>query len=170
MILSIAFDIVLLLVCAYLWRTGGRTGRWGVGLVIMASLLTVVAAVVGARFNKPAPLLAAADGMVFLGFLGLALTSRRRWPIWAAAMQLNGVASHVVAMTAPVLVSRVYYAMETAWGLPILLAMVAGTAIDLRYERRSNKAAHVEDNDIGETFKGRTAGNAQAGRTSADGD
>jgi hypothetical protein len=77
-----------------------------------------------------------ADFALFVGLLILAMHSNRRWPVWVSAMQLNCVAAHVVVLLAPVVVSRVYYAMETAWGLPMLIAMAWGTALDRRFERQ----------------------------------
>lgn len=141
MLLSIAFNVALLFICAYLWRSGGRTGRWGVLIVLAATVLTVIAGFVGAKFDKIEPLLFAADALVLCGMVALAIFSRRRWPIWASAMQLNCVAGHIVAAIAPVTVAKVYYAMETAWALPVLLAMVGGTALDRRFNRRMALAA-----------------------------
>lgn len=141
MFLSIAFNVVLLLTCAYIWRSGGRTGRWGALIVLAATVLTVIAAVVGAKFDKIEPLLFLADVIVLCGMIALAMLSRRRWPIWASAMQLNCVAGHIAAAIAPVTVAKVYYVMETAWALPILLAMACGTALDRRSDRRLTLSA-----------------------------
>ncbi len=143
MIQALAYDMVLLLTSIYVWFCGGRTGRWGVAIFLAATILTIVAAVVGARFDKVAPLLLGTDFTMLLGLIALALNSDRRWPIWLAAMQMNTVAAHVVAMMAPVLVSKVYYAMATAWGLPMLLAMAGGTALDRRHERKWRQPAGV---------------------------
>lgn len=140
MMLSIAYDIVLLLTCFYLWRDGGQTGRWGVILFLGATVMTVLAALIGTKFNKVAPMLFLADFALFIGFVILALRSNRRWPIWVSAMQLNCVSAHIVVLLAPVVVSRVYYAMETVWGLPMLIAMAAGTALDRRYDRQFGRA------------------------------
>jgi hypothetical protein len=139
MLLSLAYDIVLVLTSIYVWRYGGRTGRIGVALFLSATALTIGAAVVGAQFFSVERLLLAADMVLFIGLVTLAMNSDRRWPIWLSAMQANTIAAHIVAMIAPVVVSKVYFAMATGWGLPMLLAMAGGTALDRRYERKERQ-------------------------------
>lgn len=136
MMLPIAYDTVLVLTCVYLWRSGGRTGRWGVVLYLFITAITIAGTILGERFQKLAPIILTADLILLFGLLALAFSSSRRWPIWASAMQINCVSAHIVVMLAPVVVARVYYAMETMWGLPMLLVMAGGTALDQRSSRR----------------------------------
>lgn len=136
-LLPVAYNLVMLLTCIYVWRDGGRTGRWGVACYLGATALTIVASIISMKFDTVDPLLFVADFSFLCGMIALALLSNRRWPIWASALQLNCVAAHVAAALAPVLVSRVYYAMETASAIPILIAMAGGTALDRRFERRA---------------------------------
>lgn len=133
--LPIAYLSVLLLCCAYTVRFGGRTGRYCVVLVVFTTVLTMAAARIDASFTRFMPALMLADLSLLAGLLTIAFTSDRFWPLWMAAFQLNCVTAHLVAVVSPRIVGPVYYAMETFWGIPILLAMAIGSALDQRHDR-----------------------------------
>lgn len=143
--LPIAFDIILVICCAYTFRFGGRAGRWCVWLIVFTTLLTIIAATVGSPRDHVVPMMVVADVTFLIGLVLLALRSNRRWPIWMAAFQLNCVLAHVVGMLAPKMVSPVYYAMATIWGIPTLLVMVIGTMLDVRHERNARFKALEEE-------------------------
>ncbi len=133
--LPIAFNAALICVVAYIWLQGGREGRTGAALVLVATAITFIGQGGVSPYGGLNPVIFAADVLLLAGFLYLALTSSRWWPIWASALQLNGVCSHLVAWLAPTVVSAVYYRMITVWGVPILLVMTIGTALDQKAAR-----------------------------------
>ena len=51
--------------------------------------------------------------------------------------------SHLVAWLAPTVVSAVYYRMITVWGVPILLVMTIGTALDQRAAKAKNSIRDI---------------------------
>ncbi|KXU29303.1 hypothetical protein A0J57_24235 [Sphingobium sp. 22B] len=134
--LSAAFNAALICIALYVWLQGGWAGKAGALLVMLASVLTYIGMGGHHPFGKPNPLVFSGDLLLLIGFIYLALTSSRWWPIWAAAFQFNGVCSHLVAWAAPKLVSKVYYSMTTAWGIPILIVMAVGVLMDQRASRR----------------------------------
>jgi hypothetical protein len=68
----------------------------------------------------------------------VAARSRRWWPLWVAAFQLNSVAAHLATMISPEFSAQVYHGMESLWALPGQLVMVLGIFRDrigkFRYE------------------------------------
>lgn len=138
--LPIAFNAALLCVVAYVWLQGEWVGKVGALLVLAASAITFVGQGIESPYGGLNLPIFTGDALLLVGFVYLALTSSRWWPMWASALQLNGVCSHLVAWLAPTVVSAVYYRMITAWGVPILLVMAIGTALDQRAAkaRKSN--------------------------------
>lgn len=141
--LPIAFNAALICVVAYIWIQGGWVGKVGALLVLAASAITFIgqgSATPYGRLNIP---IFIGDILLLAGFIYLALASSRWWPIWASALQFNGVCSHLVAWLAPTIVSAVYYRMITVWGVPILLVMTIGTALDQRAAKAKNSIRDI---------------------------
>lgn len=141
--LPIAFNAALICVVAYVWIQGGWVGKVGALLVLAASAITFIGqggATPYGRLNIP---IFIGDILLLAGFIYLALASSRWWPIWASALQFNGVCSHLVAWLAPTVVSAVYYRMITVWGVPILLVMTIGTALDQRAAKAKNSIRDI---------------------------
>lgn len=143
--MAIAYNIFLLCSCIYAAAAGGRAGRWCVILVVSTTLMTIVAWLSEGNHKSVGVLLFTTDIVFLLGLTTLAIRSGRWWPIWMAAFQLNGVCAHIVALTAPVFIRPVYYAMSTFWGIPILLAMIGGVMLDRRFARRNARIVTLQD-------------------------
>ncbi|PJG47467.1 MULTISPECIES: hypothetical protein [Sphingobium] len=154
--LSDAFNAALICITIYVWLQGGWVGKAGAVLVIAATVATYVGMGLPHPFGGLNLAVFGGDLLLFAGFLYLALASRRWWPIWAAALQFNGVCSHLVAWVAPKLVADVYYNMTTAWGVPILVVMAVGVAMDQRAARTIAHRESSHDCDV------RPAGGAAA--------
>lgn len=142
--LPIAFDVILVICCAYTFKFGGRTGRWCVALITLTIMLTIIAAAIDSPRDRVTPMMVVADATFLLGLVLLSFKSNRRWPIWMAAFQLNCVLAHAVGILSPKLIGSVYYAMATIWGIPTLLVMVIGTTLDIRHERNARLVSSGE--------------------------
>ena len=135
MLTTIAYYVVLLATVVYLAVYGGRTGLWGGGLQISTSLLSLVAVLAFGGTPLVIPMLQIVDFLSLGWKSALVLFSNRRWPVWVAAFQLNVVGAHLSIWLVPDWEGHLYYAMITVWGIPTLLVMILGTALD--YRRRA---------------------------------
>lgn len=141
--LPIAFNAALICVVAYIWIQGGWVGKVGALLVLAASAITFIGQGGATPYGSLNIPIFIGDILLLAGFIYLALASSRWWPIWASALQFNGVCSHLVAWLAPTIVSAVYYRMITVWGVPILLVMTIGTALDQRAAKAKNSIRDI---------------------------
>lgn len=130
--LPTAFNSALVCILLYVVTWGGRAGRFGASFAIVATLFTYVGLGDAEPYRHFNFLIFAGDIVLFIGFVYIAIRSNRWWPIWAAAMQLNGVSAHLVAALSSSHLSEVYYRMTSLWGIPILLIMALGTVLDAR--------------------------------------
>jgi hypothetical protein len=145
MTIPIAYNTALIAICVYVSVWGGKVGRWGVGMLLIATAFTYVGAKQAHAYSSLNWWVLTGDIGLLFGYIVLSVKGQRYWPLWASALHFNGVMSHFVALLAPVLVSKVYYAMATVWGVPVLLIMAVGTAMDrkgLRGERATNGGVH----------------------------
>jgi hypothetical protein len=137
----LAFYYALLLCAAYASVNGGRTGKAGSAIFIVASITTVAAAQTNPNWAGTSLGLFAVDAGCLLALLILALMSNRFWPIWALGFQIVAVATHLATLSIPDVVPKSFQALLSFWTIPILWAMVVGTHKDLQnklgLERRS---------------------------------
>lgn len=148
MIVPIAFSIAVIASCAYVMIFGGRTGRWGGGILLATWPLSWAVAPLNHAYGRGLPDLFLVDLIVLVGLVAVALASTRRWPVWVAAFQLNTVAAHLAIMLSPAVLSQAYYGMITIWGVPMLAAMVIGTWLDRKFQ-----STHEDGNMPLETAK-----------------
>ena len=137
----LAFYSALLLCVAYASVNGGRTGKAGSAIFILATLLSEAAVRMNPDWAGTSLGLFAVDAGCLLALLILALMSNRFWPIWALGFQTAAVATHLATLSIPDAVPKSLQALLSFWTIPILWVMVAGTHKDLQYklglERRS---------------------------------
>ncbi|MEZ5708455.1 MAG: hypothetical protein R3E02_03585 [Blastomonas sp.] len=124
------FWILTLLACGYAAVFGGRDGRWGSMLLLVAVILTVPANRVDRTWSDTQFAVAAVDTAYLVGIFIVALNSRRYWPIWAAAFQVLTVLTHLATMLGPSVTPKIYYAMSTFWIVPLIFSMVIGVTLD----------------------------------------
>jgi hypothetical protein len=137
----LAFYSALLLCAAYVSVNGGRTGKAGSAIFILATMLSAAAVQMNPSWAGTSLGLFAVDAGCLLALLILALMSNRFWPIWALGFQTAAVATHLATLSIPDAVPKSLQALLSFWTIPILWVMVAGTHKDLQYklglERRS---------------------------------
>ena len=137
----LAFYSALLLCAAYASVNGGRTGKIGSAIFILATILSAAAVQMNPNWAGTSLGLFAVDAGCLLALLILALMSNRFWPIWALGFQIVAVATHVATLSIPDVVPKSFQALLSFWAIPILWVMVVGTHKDLQnklgLERRS---------------------------------
>ena len=130
----LAFYSALLLCAVYASANGGRTGKAGSTIFVVASVVTVAAARMHPSWAGTSLGLFAVDAGCLLALLILALASNRFWPIWALGFQIVAVATHLATLSIPDVVPKSFQALLSFWAIPILWVMVAGTHKDMQYE------------------------------------
>jgi hypothetical protein len=130
----LAFYSALLLCAAYASVNGGRTGKAGSAIFIVASIMTVAMARMNPNWAAPSLGLFAVDSGCLLALIMLALASNRWWPIWALGFQIVAVATHLATLSIPDVVPKSFQALLSFWAIPILWVMVAGTHKDRQHE------------------------------------
>ena len=138
----LAFYSALLLCAAYASVNGGRTGKAGSAIFILATILSAAAVRMNPNWAGTSLGLFAVDAGCLLALLILALMSNRFWPIWALGFQSVAVATHLATLYVPDVLPKSFQALLSFWTIPILWVMVAGTHKDLQdklgLERRSH--------------------------------
>ncbi len=110
----------------FAFTLGGRPERIGAGAYILGWIITVAlgyaADVVGVQWGT-----FGVDVIVLAAFGALVWKAPRSWPVWACALQLVAVASHIMLVVKlPTPVSAFYTVLNlTSYG--ILIAIALGT-------------------------------------------
>lgn len=109
------------------WRRGRQEERLAAATCVVGTLLTVAVSEEVARrfgdFNFAAFVI---DLVVLLVFLGIALRSRRFWPMWVAGLQLVTTTVHLIRLLNDELLSIVFGTALAVWSYPILLLIGIG--------------------------------------------
>lgn len=134
-----AISLVLLIISAALavWRGGG----WERATAIVLVLTWIGTAVAPFDPTKPPWIAIGLDGGTMLFLLYLALYSKRRWAVWAAAFQFLVMANHLAFVRFHELEQWAYVTAYYVWGDAVMLSLVVGI---LWRARRSAPAAGQE--------------------------
>lgn len=130
--IGLLFWLLTAVACGYAAAFGGRDGRWAACLIILASLLTIPAALFGGRYGRFEWDVFVIDASLLAGLYVLALNSRRWWPLWMTAFHLVAVASHLSTTVAAGFLADVYFAAASFWAVPMSIAMIVGVTLDHR--------------------------------------
>jgi hypothetical protein len=115
-------------ICLYaLWR-GGRDERLVALLCLLGTFATLLAvSPLSERYEGVENGLALVDLGVLAGFVTVALTSQRFWPLWVAGLQLTTAFGHGLKAIDSHLLPQAYGAALQFWAYPILIILAAGT-------------------------------------------
>jgi hypothetical protein len=128
MIWGIAFNIALLLGCAYAAVYGGRTERIGAALLFSAATITTIVVIGQASYHRSfEAAIFAIDVAMLAALLALSLTSDRYWPLWATGFHVIGVATHAAILTGAPVAPLAYAHGLGLWSYLTLFALVWGT-------------------------------------------
>jgi len=122
------FLSMLFCICLYaLWR-GGRDERLVASLCLIGTLATLLAiSPLSVRYKGVEHGLALVDLAVLAGFVTVALTSQRFWPLWVAGFQLTTTFGHGLKAIDSNLLPQAYGASLQFWAYPILIILAVGT-------------------------------------------
>jgi hypothetical protein len=132
MFLEIVGLAILIAAVTVAFGWGGRDERFAAGAFIIATLMSWVTdnAYSGTQMN-----VLIVDFALLLGLVGLALTSDRFWPMYAAAFQLVGTVVHVASMTQTGDSAWAYAVGLIFWSYAVMAALLAGTWVEGRHRR-----------------------------------
>lgn len=111
---------------------GGRPEHYGGAMLLGAALATPLLQT--RMFAGVESGIAAIDIALLGGLVWLALTSKRRWPVFAAAFQAVGVLTHFARLMAGPVHGDVYGHLLVLWSYPIALSLLWGSLVEARYE------------------------------------
>ena len=126
--------ISLLLLAAYVAWSGGRTGKASIAVAILATISSQLVASLGHGMESIQRNMFVVDTVTFVMLMLIALLSKRTWPIWVAAFQLNTVLAECAILLSTSFRTMTYYALSTLWAVPTLVVMAIGTWRDRRWE------------------------------------
>jgi hypothetical protein len=136
------FLSMLFSICLYaLWR-GGRDERLVATLCLVGTLATLLAvSPLSVRYQGVEHGLALVDLGVLAGFITVALTSQRFWPLWVAGFQLTTTFGHGLKAIDSNFLPYAYGVALQFWAYPILVILAVGTWRRSRRLRTSETAA-----------------------------
>lgn len=106
---------------------GGRPEIFGMLLVTVGSILsTLLVSDLGLRFRNTESWMFAADVMMLITFVILALMTTRYWPMWVASFQAITVLTHLAESALPNAVPRGYSLLQGFWVYPMFVAILLG--------------------------------------------
>lgn len=138
------YIVLAALCCGTAIIYGGWEGRWAGAL----TMITLLAGRAVGSFDlelATTPLFKIGlDGALLAAFATIMIFSRRWWPIWIVGLQANGVLAHVSAIVVPDYTPVIYRALESFWGVPIVLVMAAGSVMDRAASSMQRLTPHKE--------------------------
>ncbi len=127
MLIAILFWLMTLSACSYAAILGGWEGKWTTALILSATSGTFLSeTVVDLNWQQTNSMVFVVDVVMFVGMYVVAAKSRRWWPLWVAAFQLNSIAAHLATVLSPSFSSAVYNGFEGLWAFPGQILMVYG--------------------------------------------
>lgn len=119
---------LLLACCGYaMWR-GRREERTVASICLVATVSSLWALPpITDRYLELETGVLIVDVVVMAGFLIVALTSDRFWPLWVAGLHLTGGLAHIFKGVDVGLMPEAYAAAARFWAYPILIILAIGT-------------------------------------------
>ena len=126
---QILFLGLLLGTLIYAAFRGAAPERIGALIIASATVATIlVPKVGGVTFTTFEPGLFVVDSVTAFALVALAIRAQRYWPMWAAALQIDTIVTHLVMLSTPRTMPWAYAVMEIAWSYPIVILLAVGTA------------------------------------------
>lgn len=140
MIYAIVGAVFMLAMAVFAFAVGGKTEKNGAGAYLLAWFASLLLQENGPLVRN-APVGVFFIDLIMLGvFVGLAWRSRSSWPVWAAAIQLVTVMSHILILTNTQISRTSLYTVMNLNGYLIIACLIAGTF----WAWQNRKAAGLE--------------------------
>lgn len=129
-----------LFVIVGLWALlrGGRTERYGVGIIAAGWIITPLVQTHPVIWPDPGAVVV--DSVVFAALLALSLTSRKLWTLFATAFQMDTLAAHAAIWLSPQIGGFSYYTSTGLYGGYYVVFALAAGIIACERQRRLSKA------------------------------
>ncbi|NNC48816.1 MAG: hypothetical protein HKO13_10375 [Sphingomonas sp.] len=122
------FIPVLAVICAYAFLRGGREERLVAAMCIAGVLATkFLISPLDQRYDSIELGIVLVDSAMLLGFIWVALHTKRFWPLWIAGLQLTTTFGHLFKSINFDLLPQAYGAALVFWSYPILFILAIGT-------------------------------------------
>jgi len=118
--------VFVVIVCAFAFLKGDEPERFGAGAFVLGWFATLLVQTDGSLYQAQ-PGVFAVDVLMLGVLAALVWKSRRAWPVWAAAMQLLIVMSHVVIYVDLRPPAASFVTVVNLAGYGVLLALAIGT-------------------------------------------
>ena len=140
----VGFNVALLSCFAYCLAFGGAPERVSVIALLIANLVTILAAISPSLsgFDTLASAVALVDFVLLFVLTAIALKANRLWTIALAGLQFATVLIHVVKVIDPSLPATSYAVFAQFWGWPMVILTAIGTK---NHRARVNRASVVQD-------------------------
>ena len=132
---SALFLVVAIPTCWYAARRGGGPELVVSGLILLGILATTF--VPQQTYRQVVEPLLVVDSLVLTGFVVVALTADRYWPLYVAAIQLLTVTLHGVRAYDVTILPDVYARLGGELAYPLIIVLLLGTR---RHVRRAPEA------------------------------
>lgn len=119
----------LLVSCGYAAWRGGGPERTAAAMLLTAVVAThLVHPPMSSRYLSVDIGALIVDLILWIAFLGLALTADRYWPMWIAATQSLGTAAHLLGIPQQEFLQVTYSILTQVEIYPMLIILIGGTA------------------------------------------
>lgn len=133
--IAILFWAMMAAACGYAVVLGGWEGKCTTAIIASSALaITFSDSWPGLHWHKTDLTVLAIALVALVAMYLVAAFSRRWWPLWVAAFQLNSVAAYLATSFSPHL--SILQGYETLWSIPGQIIMVVGIFRDRNWKYR----------------------------------
>jgi hypothetical protein len=124
----ILYNALLFGACGYAWYRGRTDARIAAAVIFIGSFVTyALRSRWAASYSSLEGGIFAVDVLALVGFVYVAMSSDRFWPLWVSGLQLTTTMGHVMKAIQSDLLPLAYAAALRFWGYPILIIIAVGT-------------------------------------------
>ena len=139
----VAYACSLVGVAGYVCWKGGNAGRASMAALLVGSVASQIVYMMTAEKHLPGQMLIV-DSLILATQVIIALNSKKTWPIWVAAFQLNTVLADLAIFVSVSRSNKFYYILATIWAVPTLVVIAMGVWRDNSWTQRTYGLADAQ--------------------------